>query len=220
MNYISIDKQSKASLYQQLAESIEHAIAQQILLPEQRLPSEEVLCETFGISRSVVKLAYAQLEEKKLIVRNPKGGTYVAFSNRYQNIMNDAPFFIDVLMKSSFKWRLVVNLDEINGTEKHIKYTIFIDEIPMCLTDIWFQEYIDFYPNQAMKTSLGKLSKSTEFKVSIVNKQTAQFFNQSTSMAVCYFHSSFFINEVMVVRLEQRVSPLMGELIFEVTNEI
>ena len=66
MNYITLDKQSKIPLYQQLADSFMRAIEAHQLLPEQRLPSEEVLCQTFGISRSVVKLAYDQLEHHQL----------------------------------------------------------------------------------------------------------------------------------------------------------
>ncbi len=220
MNYISIDKQAKASLYQQLAKSIQIAIDQQILLPEERLPSEEVLCEVFGISRSVVKLAYAYLEEKRLIVRNPKGGTYVALNKRYQDILNKAPYFTDALLASSFKWSLVINLDEIIRTERHLKYTTFIAEVPMILTDVWYPVSLDFDPNKDMKPLLKELTESTEFKASILNKQYAQFFNQTTSLAVYYMHTSFSRNDDEIIRLEQWISPLIGDLIIEVTNEV
>ena len=69
MNYIRINKFSKVPLYVQLYESTKAAIQSGQLKDKDKLPPEEVLAETFNISRPVIRQAYRALHEEGLIDR-------------------------------------------------------------------------------------------------------------------------------------------------------
>ena len=62
MNYIRINKFSKTPLYEQLYNSIKAAIQNGQLKDKDKLPPEEVLADTFNISRPVKRQAYASLK--------------------------------------------------------------------------------------------------------------------------------------------------------------
>lgn len=220
MFYIKLDKASKQALSQQLVESFEKAIDQLLLLPEQRLPSEENLCESFGISRSVVQIAYNLLEDKKLIKRNPKGGTFVAQNARYQEILNQVPFFVEALIQSKVKFYVQTNVIENIETVQHLKYTTIIEGIPMILTEAWVNKDLPLLEPYEFRNLLNKSRPITEFKSVVIDKQRALFFNQSGIFAAYYFSTIFNYNDLIVAQIEQWVSPTMGNLRIEVSNEL
>lgn len=218
MNFIRLDKQSKIPLYQQLVESFARAIESRVLLPDDRLPSEEVLCHTFGISRSVVKLAYDDLETKGLIHRTPKGGTFVSRNNRYQAILNQVPFFLEALKKSAFDWAHTINLNEIIDHQRHMKITYFIDGIPMIVSDVYIPEDLVFDVSEDWSILKDNVLHTTQFKSVLLTKVEAQFFQRSESMAVYDFLTNFKKEGVVIAVLHQWVSPHMGQLQIEVTD--
>lgn len=73
-----IDKGSALPMYDQLERIIRAAIADGILKPGELLPGELHLCELYGVSRTVVRQALAQLENARVIVRVKGKGTFVA----------------------------------------------------------------------------------------------------------------------------------------------
>ncbi len=64
-------------LYGQLFDVIHDKIDNE-LSPGEVLPSERTLCDTYGVSRTTVRLAMAQLEACGLVVREHGRGTFVA----------------------------------------------------------------------------------------------------------------------------------------------
>lgn len=77
MEYIKIDKSSSLTLHHQIYISIKDAILNKTLLPGDKLPTEEELCEYFNISRPVVRQAYNKLIEDELINRYKGKGSFV-----------------------------------------------------------------------------------------------------------------------------------------------
>ena len=73
----SFDKDSVTPLYQQLKELILEALAQGILQPSDRLPSERQLSELIGISRLTVRHALNDLVNAGWLVAKAGKGTYV-----------------------------------------------------------------------------------------------------------------------------------------------
>jgi GntR family transcriptional regulator len=69
-----------APLYQQLASKLRKQIAAGIFRPGDRLPSEDALCEEYGVSRITVRAALDQLVDAGLLWRQRGKGTFV--SNR------------------------------------------------------------------------------------------------------------------------------------------
>lgn len=67
----------KQPLYGQLFDLIHDKIDNE-LNPGDALPSERSLCEKYGVSRTTVRLAMAELEARGLVVRKHGRGTFVA----------------------------------------------------------------------------------------------------------------------------------------------
>ena len=73
-----IDRHSAAPMYDQLRQLIIDGIARDGLQPGDPLPGEHRLCERYGISRTVVRQALAQLEHEGLVERVKGKGTFVS----------------------------------------------------------------------------------------------------------------------------------------------
>ncbi|CAH0236548.1 HTH-type transcriptional repressor YvoA [Microbacterium sp. Bi98] len=74
----TIDRHSAAPMYDQLRQLIVDGIARDGLQPGDPLPGEHRLCERYGISRTVVRQALAQLEHEGLVERVKGKGTFVS----------------------------------------------------------------------------------------------------------------------------------------------
>lgn len=74
----AIDRHSAAPMYDQLRQLIVDGITRDGLLPGDPLPGEHRLCERYGISRTVVRQALAQLEHEGLVERVKGKGTFVS----------------------------------------------------------------------------------------------------------------------------------------------
>lgn len=74
----AIDRHSAAPMYDQLRQLIIDGIAREGLQPGDPLPGEHGLCERYGVSRTVVRQALAQLEHEGLVERVKGKGTFVS----------------------------------------------------------------------------------------------------------------------------------------------
>ena len=72
-----INKLSEVPLYIQLKASIKNAILAGIYKEDDRLPTENMICEFYNISRPVVQKAYQALIDEGLVERRQGSGTYV-----------------------------------------------------------------------------------------------------------------------------------------------
>lgn len=77
MNYIMIDRYLPTPLYAQLKSSILKALHEGLIAPGDRLPTEDELCERFGISRPVIRQAYSELISEGVIVRVKSKGSFI-----------------------------------------------------------------------------------------------------------------------------------------------
>lgn len=73
-----IDHQSQIPYYVQLKEVIRERIRSRVWQPNDQLPSEAELCETFNVSRTVVRQALQDLIHEGLIIRRKGKGSFVA----------------------------------------------------------------------------------------------------------------------------------------------
>ena len=78
MDYIHINKRLKTPIYQQIANSIRKAIQDGLLSHHDHLPTEDEICEMYGISNIVVKQAYQSLVDEGMVLRIRGKGTYVS----------------------------------------------------------------------------------------------------------------------------------------------
>lgn len=73
-----INRRSPVPYYIQLKEAIREKIEHEEWKSGDQIPSEPELCETFGVSRTVIRQALKDLEYESLIVRVKGKGTFVA----------------------------------------------------------------------------------------------------------------------------------------------
>lgn len=89
MHYISLDKTIKVPLYQQLYQSFEAAIKNNILRDTEQLPTEEALCQYFDISHYIVRHAYDALLQDGLIIRIKGKGSFVSRRKKIISSLGD-----------------------------------------------------------------------------------------------------------------------------------
>jgi GntR family transcriptional regulator len=83
----TLDRENPVPLWVQLKNSISDAILKKELVPSTRLPSEQTLCEIFGISRPVVRAAIAGLAAEGHLARVSRKGIFVAVPRMETNFL-------------------------------------------------------------------------------------------------------------------------------------
>ena len=72
-----LEKKSQSPLYQQLMARLKNDILAGVYPSGARIPSEQLLCETYGVSRVTVRKAMLDLVQEGLLVRRQGKGTFV-----------------------------------------------------------------------------------------------------------------------------------------------
>jgi GntR family transcriptional regulator len=75
---IAIDRTSSIPLYVQLRDALQAQIEQGSWVPGDQLPGDQELCDTYGVSRTVVRQALQELSFHGAIIRHRGKGTFVA----------------------------------------------------------------------------------------------------------------------------------------------
>ena len=68
----------KTNLYEEVAKNLEEMIVQNANMLGQKLPSEQSLANSFGVSRNVIRESMKLLKERGLITVRTGGGAYIA----------------------------------------------------------------------------------------------------------------------------------------------
>jgi len=87
MEFIKIDKNLPIPLHIQLARSIRDAIDDGTLPTNSKLPTEEEIGLHYNLSRPVVRQAYKQLIEERLIYRQKSKGSFVLAKEERFNLL-------------------------------------------------------------------------------------------------------------------------------------
>lgn len=217
MNYIKLDKELNIPLYQQLYDSFKTAIDNYELKSDQRLPSEEIICQSFNISRSVVKITYQKLEDENYIYRKAKDGSFVTPRYRYQSVLDRTPFFVDALNELDLNWSFIINLNEIKDSNKHSTISYFIDDNPFCIADINVHNSIDLERSENWEDLKFKYKHKTSFKAKLLSKFEAQFLNLNEASVVFEIKTVFYSNEEEMAVIVQWVSSSFGEIEVDVS---
>ena len=75
---INLDYQNRMPIYEQIISEIERYVALGILKPGEQLMSIREMATTLGINPNTVKKAYAELENKGVIITISTKGTFIA----------------------------------------------------------------------------------------------------------------------------------------------
>lgn len=135
-----VNHESDIPKYQQLVDGITNAIAENILQKGDLLPSVNVICKTYQLSRDTVFKAYSILKDQNVIDSVPNKGYYVAGETRkvllvldtfkaykevlYHSVVNNLPdnVIIDVQFHhyNIDVFKTIIN----NGIGKYYKYVV------------------------------------------------------------------------------------------------
>jgi len=107
----TIDRNSPIPIYHQLKTLIREQIASGLWRPGDRIPTEQKLCQSYGISRAPVRQALDQLAREGVLVRRPGLGTFVNSTTPAQSasgipiqVMSSDPYWPEVLEQVSHVW--------------------------------------------------------------------------------------------------------------------
>lgn len=81
-----LEKKSQSPLYQQLMTRLRNDILAGVYPSGGRIPSEQVLCDTYRVSRVTVRKALLDLVQEGLLVRRQGKGTFVAGERLERNL--------------------------------------------------------------------------------------------------------------------------------------
>ncbi len=109
----------KQPLYDQLVDVIKDRIENELLAGD-LLPSERELSERYGLSRTTVRLALAQLESMGLVVRRHGKGTFVAEAHEEPTNLLGAYSFTDQMREMGRTPRTETLKFEIVEAPKHV----------------------------------------------------------------------------------------------------
>jgi GntR family transcriptional regulator len=95
LSMLDIDRGSPLPLYSQLKRALAAQIEAGSLSPGDRLPSEPELCARFGLSRTTVRQALAELELEGTLRREKGRGTFVAERSDTSGFLQSSSGFFD-----------------------------------------------------------------------------------------------------------------------------
>ena len=134
---ISIIPNSDIPKYQQIVNSINNAISNDIISIGDVLPSVNFLCKTYGLSRDTVFKAYSVLKDNMVIESVPNKGYFVAGNTR----------------------KILLVLDTFKAY-KEVLYHSFINNLPTnYITDVQFHHYNIENFKTILNNSVGKYYK-------------------------------------------------------------
>jgi len=114
-----INKQSVIPYYFQLKEIIKNLIEENVMSEGEQIPSEHEMCQTYGVSRTVVRQAIIEMVNEGLLVRRKGKGTFVAKPKIAGSLMQNLNgFYKDMAVKNLETRSEVQGFSVINAPKK------------------------------------------------------------------------------------------------------
>jgi GntR family transcriptional regulator len=126
--FVKVDKNRVLPLYYQVSEFIEDLIKKGDILPGERMLSEEVLAERFGVSRPTINKAIAILLRKSVLTRERGKGTSVHSGEVRLTFMQELASFHESLQKDKVHFRTVVLAMERQRANKDVAGRLGVKE--------------------------------------------------------------------------------------------
>lgn len=112
------NREKKTPLYFQLKEHIKRQIEEKELKPGQCLPSENDLCQEFGISRMTVRQAINELQYEGLLYKIQGKGTFVSKDKIEQSLISLTSFSNDMRNRGLAPGSKILAFEVISATAK------------------------------------------------------------------------------------------------------
>jgi GntR family transcriptional regulator len=124
----TINFDSHIPYYHQLIEIIKHNIREGMWKPGDQIPSEMEMCDTFGVSRTVVRQALRELETENIIDKRKGKGTFVAKPKISEGLIQKLTGFYQDMVERGLEPKTKVLFQEITQANKTIAAYLDIPE--------------------------------------------------------------------------------------------
>ena len=223
------------AIYIQIHDEIKHQIETGLFEVGQRLPSECVMAEQFGMSRMTLRQAVTSLVEEGILTRHVGSGTYVA-SDRVREKMRGTTSFTEIVQnlgKTPSSRVLSYQKTKANEVEcdklqlkkgaqiirmERIRYA---DDLPICyeVASIPYRLIEDFARNdianhfyETLANSGKKIGRSEQIiSAKIVNKEIANFLSIKQSSAILALTQVSYFANTDETPFEYVLSQYVGE---------
>lgn len=111
-----LEKKSQSPLYQQLMNRLKNDIVAGVYPAGARIPSEQLLCETYGVSRVTVRKAMLDLVQEGMLVRRQGKGTFVADERIQRDLQHITSFSAACRQMGHTAGARLVSLEMIEAT--------------------------------------------------------------------------------------------------------
>jgi GntR family transcriptional regulator len=153
----AIDRQSPIPYYYQLKEYLARLIHTGVLKPGDRLPTEMEICNASGLSRTVVRQAFQELENEGFFNRFRAKGTFVARPKVQERLVETLTgFYEDTIAHGQIPITHVLNFEVIPATSKiaqelqvpvgepvfFLKRLRFIDQEPILVVSTFIPRFM------------------------------------------------------------------------------
>lgn len=171
---MTLDRTSSVPLYHQLLEIFNEFLTNGIWKVGNRIPTEEELATTYGVSKITVKQALSILAREGRIERRPGKGTFV-IDPRYEHILPMSPSLNEYLPSGNrtsaelLEWKRVTPTVEVQRrlhSFPHEEVFLLRRLILSGKTPIAFQSV--FYPDRS-PDGVGSLSREDVLKISLLH---------------------------------------------------
>jgi len=119
------NKKSKSLKYQQIEEKIKQLIIEEKIKPGDKIPSENILKKTYGVSRQTIRKAISNLEIKGFVYAVQGSGTYCSDASRFKKESKDIAVVMTYLSDYIFP-KVISGIDSVlseNGYSIVLKNT-------------------------------------------------------------------------------------------------
>ena len=223
------------AIYIQIHDEIKHQIETGLFEVGQRLPSERVMAEQFGVSRMTLRQAVTSLVEEGILTRHVGSGTYVA-SDRVREKMRGTTSFTEIVQnlgKTPSSRVLSYQKTKANEVEcdklqlkkgaqiirmERIRYA---DDLPICyeVASIPYRLIEDFARNdianhfyETLANAGKKIGRSEQIiSAKIVNKEIANFLSIKQSSAILALTQVSYFANTDETPFEYVLSQYVGE---------
>ncbi|GAP13143.1 transcriptional regulator, GntR family [Longilinea arvoryzae] len=178
-----IDFNNHVPYYIQLIEILKGMVDEKIWKPGDQIPGEEELCQTYQISRTVVRQALQELEREGVIVRRKGKGTFIAEPKIVEGLVEKLTgFYSDMVERGLKPQTKVIHHRVIPADEKVAGFL----EIPVGtpVVDIRRLRSIDNVPIQLVSTYIPLSLCPKLAEVDLTNRSLYEFLEKECGLFI------------------------------------
>jgi GntR family transcriptional regulator len=220
----TINFESHIPYYLQLMEVLKGQILQKKWGPGEQIPGEKDLCETYGVSRTVVRQALGELELEGVITRRKGKGTFISEPKISEGLIQKLTGFYQDMIERGLKPVTKVLHQRITPADE--KVAKFLNILPGTqVVDIQRLRYINDEPIQLVTTYIPYAIFPPVATIDLTNRSLYEYLETEGGITLSrgrrYIEAVLASeNEAMLLDIERGAPLLMLDSVSYTENEI